>query len=73
VVAISRRSHADLVPSPESAAKPLPSSPWELFDALPALPGLRTEIIEGNLIVSPVGTPEHSWTATNVAYALHQL
>jgi Uma2 family endonuclease len=37
------------------------------------MPGLRTEIIEGNLIVSPVGTPEHGWTATNLAYALHQL
>jgi Uma2 family endonuclease len=37
----------------------LPATPRELFDALPHLPGLRTEIIEGKLIVSPAGTPKH--------------
>lgn len=49
-----------LQPVPE---QPLPSTPRELFDALPHLPGLRTEIINGRLIVSPVGTPEHGRAA----------
>lgn len=53
----SQRSHAKLRPSPETASKPLPGTARELFDALPQLPGLRTEIIDGRLIVSPVGTP----------------
>jgi Uma2 family endonuclease len=38
----------------------LPSTPREVFDALPPLQGLRAEIINGRLIVSPVGTPEHA-------------
>ncbi|MEZ0074934.1 Uma2 family endonuclease [Planotetraspora sp. GP83] len=60
MVATSRKPHATLQPV---ADRPLPSTPRELFDSLPPLPGLRTEIIDGRLIVSPVGTPEHGWSA----------
>lgn len=70
MVAISRKSHADLVASPETRSKHLPSNARELFDALPSLPGLRTEIIDGKLIVSPVGTPEHGWNAMLIYEAL---
>ncbi|MEV1244323.1 Uma2 family endonuclease [Nonomuraea sp. NPDC049750] len=48
----------------------LPSTARELFDALPELPGLRAEVIEGNLIVSPVGSPEHSWIGSDLFVAL---
>ncbi|MBP2706075.1 Uma2 family endonuclease [Microbispora sp. RL4-1S] len=63
MVATSRKPHGRgpaLAPVPEH---PLPSTPRELFDSLPPLPGLRTEIIDGRLIVSPVGTPEHGRSA----------
>ncbi|GGS79956.1 hypothetical protein GCM10010156_43420 [Planobispora rosea] len=73
MVMTSRREHADLRPTPETASRPLPSTARELFDALPQLPGLRTEVINGSLIVSPVGTPEHGWTATLIYDALRAL
>lgn len=73
MVMTSRRSHAHLRPSLETSSQPLPSTARELFDALPQLPGLRTEIINGRLIVSPVGTPEHGWLAMLLAYELHPL
>ncbi|MEV4324003.1 Uma2 family endonuclease [Microbispora rosea] len=61
MVAISRKPHGPaLAPVPE---RPLPGTPRELFDSLPPLPGLRTEIIDGRLIVSSVGTPEHGLAA----------
>jgi Uma2 family endonuclease len=50
--------------------KPLPATPREVFDALPPLPGLRTEVIDGRLIVSPVGTPEHADNAVLLLRAL---
>jgi Uma2 family endonuclease len=50
--------------------KMLPATPREVFDALPSLPGLRTEIIDGRLIVSPVGTPEHADKAVLLFRAL---
>jgi Uma2 family endonuclease len=43
-----------------------PQTARELFDALPPLPGFRAEVIEGNLIVSPLGTPEHGWLAADL-------
>jgi Uma2 family endonuclease len=70
MVMTSQRSHAKLRPSPETASKPLPGTARELFDALPQLPGLRTEIIDGRLIVSPVGTPEHARIAMRLYSAL---
>ncbi len=66
----SRRRPADLRPTPEAASRPLPGTARELFDALPQLPGLRTEIIDGRLIVSPVGTPEHARIAMRLYSAL---
>ncbi|MER5323676.1 Uma2 family endonuclease [Streptosporangium roseum] len=69
----SRRRPADLRPSPETASQPLPGTARELFDALPQLPGLRTEVIDGRLIVSPVGTPEHGWLAMLLSYELYPL
>ncbi len=70
MVMTSRRSHANLRPSPETSSQPLPGTARELFDALPQLPGLRTEIIDGRLIVSPVGTPEHARIAMRLYRAL---
>jgi Uma2 family endonuclease len=61
MVAVSRKPHGPRL-APVSDG-PLPSTPRELFDSLPPLPGLRTEIIDGRLIVTPVGTPEHGWSA----------
>ncbi|MEU1730038.1 Uma2 family endonuclease [Streptosporangium sp. NPDC020145] len=67
---MSRRRPATLRPTPETASHPLPGTPRELFEALPQLPGLRTEIIDGRLIVSPVGTPEHARIAMRLYGAL---
>ncbi|MFG1707896.1 Uma2 family endonuclease [Nonomuraea sp. M3C6] len=47
-----------------------PHSTRELFDALPPLPGLRVELIEGKMIVSPMGSPKHTWTAVFLHNAL---
>ncbi|MEO3868950.1 Uma2 family endonuclease [Nonomuraea sp. B12E4] len=47
-----------------------PHSPRELFDALPPMPGLRVELIEGKLIVSPAGSPEHHWLTGDLHDAL---
>ncbi|WP_436760474.1 Uma2 family endonuclease [Streptosporangium sp. V21-05] len=66
----SRRSHAKLRPSPETSSQPLPGTARELFDALPQLPGLRTEIIDGRLVVSPMGGPEHARIAMRLYRAL---
>ncbi|WP_113704280.1 Uma2 family endonuclease [Nonomuraea lactucae] len=48
----------------------LPETARDLFDALPELPGFRAEVIQGDLIVSPLGTPEHSWIAADLHDAL---
>ncbi|MFF3444099.1 Uma2 family endonuclease [Streptosporangium sp. NPDC002721] len=45
----------------------------DLLETLPPTPGFRAEVIDGNLIVSPVGTPEHSWSATLLSYALQPI
>ncbi|MER7368089.1 Uma2 family endonuclease [Nonomuraea wenchangensis] len=44
----------------------MPQTARELLDALPPLPGFRAEVIEGNLIVSPMGSPEHTFMAVNL-------
>ncbi|NJP93566.1 Uma2 family endonuclease [Nonomuraea sp. FMUSA5-5] len=44
---------------PEPTYKPTPRTARDLFEALSPLPGFRTEVIEGTLIVSPSGSPEH--------------
>ncbi len=61
-----------LAPIPDTENAPLPSTPRELFDALPPLP-LRTEIINGRMIVSPMGTPEHGRSAMRLCRALFPL
>ncbi|MEU6425992.1 Uma2 family endonuclease [Microbispora sp. NPDC046973] len=43
--------------------RPLPRTPRELFDALPPLPGLRTEVIDGRLITRLRDAPEHGQAA----------
>ena len=53
-----------------TSTKRMPETARELFDALPELPGFRAEVIEGNLIVSPVGTPEHADCAMELYRAL---
>ncbi|MFF4617920.1 Uma2 family endonuclease [Nonomuraea jabiensis] len=50
-----------------------PRTVRELFDVLPPLPGFRVEVIEGKLIVSPSGTPEHFLASDELAYALRPL
>ncbi|MET8985733.1 Uma2 family endonuclease [Nonomuraea wenchangensis] len=51
----------------------VPHTARDLFDALPSLPGFRAEVIEGKLIVSPMGTPEHLWIAADLHDALQPL
>jgi Uma2 family endonuclease len=54
----------------QTSGQRMPHTPRELFDALPPLPGLRAEIIEGVLIVSPMGSPEHTFAAVELNNAL---
>ncbi|MEU0571625.1 Uma2 family endonuclease [Nonomuraea sp. NPDC005983] len=61
------RDHAELVKADD---KRMPTTARELFDALPEMPGFRAHVIEGNLIVSPVGTPEHADCAMELYAAL---
>src|SRR5687767_2792822 len=55
---------------PEETSTPTPRTTRELFDALPPLPGFRVEVIEGKLIVSPMGDPEHTWMVADLHDAL---
>jgi len=50
--------------------KRLPETARELFDALPEIPGFRANVIEGNLTLSPVGTPAHGRCAMRLNRAL---
>ncbi|MEV4072858.1 Uma2 family endonuclease [Nonomuraea fuscirosea] len=58
---------------PEESSEHMPTTARDLFDALPPLPGLRAEVIEGNLIVSPLGSPEHTFAALHLYDALSPL
>lgn len=58
---------------PEKPSTRMPRTARELFDALPPLPGLRVEVIEGKLIVSPAGSPEHFLRGDELAFVLHRL
>jgi Uma2 family endonuclease len=55
---------------PEKPGEHPPRTVRELFDALPLMPGLRVEIIEGKLIVSPAPAPKRFLTATALDHAL---
>ncbi|MBB4916365.1 Uma2 family endonuclease [Streptosporangium saharense] len=50
-----------------------PGTPRELFEALPPTLRLRAEIVDGNLIVSPSGIPQHGRIAMRLAFALFPL
>ncbi|WP_239137018.1 Uma2 family endonuclease [Sphaerisporangium rufum] len=65
----ARATRQRLVPSAETAHLPPPGSPRELLDALPEL-SLRIELINGRMIVSPMGTPEHADAAMALYDAL---
>jgi Uma2 family endonuclease len=58
---------------PVEPASPRFRTTRDIYDALPPLPGLRAQIIEGTLIVSPVGTPEHGWHAMALSFALYEV
>ncbi|MGC5011870.1 Uma2 family endonuclease [Streptosporangium sp. DT93] len=53
-----------------SEDRPPPRTPRELFESLPPALRLRAEIIDGNLIVSPSGIPQHGRIAMRLAFAL---
>ncbi|MEV0620763.1 Uma2 family endonuclease [Nonomuraea sp. NPDC050404] len=55
---------------PDKPDQHTPQTARELFDALPPLPGFRVEVIDGKLIVSPAGSPEHTWQALDLHNAL---
>jgi hypothetical protein len=42
----------------------------ELYDALSPLPGFRADVIEGNLVLTPLGPPEHADRAMELYRAL---
>ncbi|MFD1538068.1 Uma2 family endonuclease [Nonomuraea guangzhouensis] len=63
------RDDEDTEPEQTSDSR-MPRTARGLFDALPHLPGLRQEVIKGSLIVSPMGTPEHAWIASDLSEAL---
>jgi hypothetical protein len=50
-----------------------PRTVRDVYDALPETPGLHAEIINGRLIVSPVGTPDHGFKVTRLMMALGSL
>lgn len=58
---------------PEESSEHMPHTGRDLFDALPPLPGFRAEVIEGNLLVSPAGSPEHTFAALHLYNALSPL
>ncbi|MFI6799794.1 Uma2 family endonuclease [Streptosporangium canum] len=49
---------------------PLPRTPREFFESLPPTLRLRAEIIDGNLILSPSGSPQHARIARRLSRAL---
>ncbi|MGV9777517.1 Uma2 family endonuclease [Streptosporangium sp. NPDC003464] len=51
-------------------APQLPRTPRELFESLPPTLCLRAEIIDGNLLLSPSGTPQHARIARRLSRAL---
>ncbi|WP_344470010.1 Uma2 family endonuclease [Nonomuraea monospora] len=57
---------------PEKTSEPMPRTARDLFDAQPPLPGFQVEVIEGKLIVSPSGTPEHFLIGGELHHALHR-
>ncbi|MEU6407346.1 hypothetical protein [Microbispora sp. NPDC046933] len=50
--------------------RPLPRTPRELYDALPPLPGLQTEVIDGRLVTRLRDAPEYASAAMQLFEAL---
>ncbi|MFI6496728.1 Uma2 family endonuclease [Nonomuraea typhae] len=67
MVATEHRPRVKPYTAPEDQ---LPTTVRELFDALPPLPGLRVEVIEGKVLVSPVGKPPHQAIAYELGVLL---
>ncbi len=67
MVATSRKPHAKCAWTSDQR---MPVTAREMFDALPPLSGFRAEVIEGNLILAPVGNPEHAGCAMKLYRAL---
>ncbi|MGW0590401.1 Uma2 family endonuclease [Streptosporangium sp. NPDC002607] len=75
VMTASQRSASRTAPQPpaQPAApedRPLPRTPREIFESLPPIRGLRAEVVDGNLIVSPSATPRHARIARCLSRAL---
>ncbi|WP_329084120.1 Uma2 family endonuclease [Streptosporangium sp. NBC_01469] len=71
----SQRSARRTAPQPPAQPavpedQPLPRTPREIFESLPPTRGLRAEVIDGNLIVSPSATPRHARIARSLSRAL---
>ncbi|MDP9841042.1 Uma2 family endonuclease [Streptosporangium lutulentum] len=63
--------HAPSEEQPTSLeGQPTPRTPREFFESLPPTLCLRAEIIDGNLIMSPSGTPQHARIARRLSRAL---
>lgn len=68
MVAISRDSHGPaLTPVP---GRRLPRTPRELFDALPSLPGLQMEVVDGRFVARRRDAVEHASAAMRLFEAL---
>jgi hypothetical protein len=51
----------------------VPQGVREFYDALPEMPGLHVEIINGRVVVSPAGTPDHGRKLTRMGWAFQPL
>ncbi len=51
----------------------MPQGVREFYDSLPEMPGLHVEIINGRVIVSPAGTPDHGRRLTRMGWAFQPL
>ncbi|MER6827988.1 Uma2 family endonuclease [Streptosporangium sp. NPDC000563] len=75
VMTASQRSVPRTAPQPPAQPsvpeeQPFPRTPREIFESLPPIRGLRAEVIDGNLIVSPSATPRHARVARSLSRAL---
>jgi hypothetical protein len=50
-----------------------PQGVLEFYDSLPEMPGLHVEIINGRVVVSPAGTPDHGRKLTRMSWAFQPL
>jgi hypothetical protein len=50
-----------------------PQGVREFYDSLPEMPGLHVEIINGRVVVSPAGTPDHGRKLTRMSWVFQPL